>query len=118
MYVCTLFVERTNALVRIDVLEPTGLMRRDPVLQVSTTGPEGTVDVARQLFQPPTNGLSLGAAAVLQTLSGMVYSERGGGVVTYVHYNPDFDPAGFDELLSGINLAYQIVGLTTTRTVR
>ena len=118
MYVCTLFVERSNALVRIDLLEPQGLIRQTPLLEVSTTSPNGAVEVGHQPFRQPTDGLGLGAAAVAQTLSDMVYSERGGGLVTCMHYSPDFDPADFDGLLSGINLAYQIVGLTTTRTVQ
>ena len=118
LYVCTLFIERSNALVRIDLLEPAGLIRQDAALKISTTHPNGAVEVEQLVFQRPTDSIGLGAAALMQTLNDMVYTERGGCLVTCIHYSPDFDPADLDGILSGINLAYQIVGLTTTRTVQ
>ena len=93
------------------------MIRLGPVLRVSTTRPDGTVEVEQTPLQPPGD-FPLHAAALTQTLSEMVYAERGGGLVAYVHHSPDFDPTAFDNILAGINLAHDIIGLTTTRTVQ
>lgn len=117
-YVATLYMERTNSLVRIDVIEPHGLMRPEPQLRITLTDSHGAVEAEQYPFYPSDGGLDLYSSAVSQALGRLTLTERGGGRVTYFHYSPDFDPTGLECLLSGINLGQQIMDLTTTRTVQ